>query len=158
MWFRFPQGSTEIQVEQQTFKSEFQAKDKDDNKIYDFFRAPDHFAPRILMHSAFRAETPDGAPDDLPKSDPQFSAEVAAQSLELQGLRTSMQNAQQDLTVAGARLTALKTENEALVKKVGKLDEENEKLTDDIEGFKTTIASQEAEIAQLKEQLASKAA
>lgn len=69
MWFRFPEGTTQISIEQQIFTAE--SKDADGNE---YFRAPDHFAPIILGLGGFTRvsedQLPKGAPPDLPKHDP----------------------------------------------------------------------------------------
>ena len=61
MWFQFPEGTTEISVQQMNFKPEFE--DKFGGK---YFRAPDHFAPIILALPKFKAvaDMPEGAPED----------------------------------------------------------------------------------------------
>lgn len=112
MWFSMPEGCGGITVELQAFNVEI--KD-DEGKGY--FRAPDHFAPRILQIPGFAlAQPPEGAPDDLPKSDPlrdgaisELTRRVAAQDMEIQGLR-------EDLGAAHAQLTALMNENATLKK------------------------------------------
>ncbi len=93
MWFRFPEGSESISVELQTFTPEFE--DDEGNK---YFRAPDHFAPRILDLPGFTtAPQPEGAPEDLPKSDPaqatvvgQLGNQVGALRAEIESLRATL--------------------------------------------------------------------
>jgi hypothetical protein len=43
MWVRFPDGTSQVSIEQQTFHVEHE--DKEGNK---YFQVPDHFAPTIL--------------------------------------------------------------------------------------------------------------
>lgn len=129
MWFQMPVGCGGITVERQQFEPEF--TDEDGRR---YFRAPDHFANRILDIKGFvSVSQPPGAPEDLAKEDPkrdQTIAELAsmrsAQDATIQDLRT-------DLQVAVSTIAALKNENgdlkrqvEELTAKVGDLEEELE--------------------------------
>jgi len=86
MWFKFPEGTTQISIEQQIFTAE--SEDKDGNA---YFRAPDHFAPIILGLGGFTRATedqlPKDAPADLPKSDPERAAAIDVLSADHAALR-----------------------------------------------------------------------
>ncbi len=133
MWFSMPDGCGGITVELQAFDVEI----RDDNGK-GYFRAPDHFAPRILSIPGFAmAEPPAGAPDDLPKADPlrdgaisELTRRGAAQDIEIKSLS-------EDLAVERAK-------NKALESEVGEL--------------KKTVAVREATIDSLSEQLEDKPA
>lgn len=94
MWFRFPEGVTSISVEQQAFGPEFTDKKTGQN----WFRAPDHFAAKILdLQGFFAGEPPEGAPEDLPKEDPardsafgQMSGQIGNLQLENDNLKASL--------------------------------------------------------------------
>lgn len=83
MWFKFPEGSDQINIEQQTFHVE--AEDEEGK----YFRAPDHFAPVILGLAGFSRVTKvlKGAPKDLPKSDPQSGRALDKMSTEYDALK-----------------------------------------------------------------------
>lgn len=112
MWFSFPEGSDSITVERQPFPAEIT-----DSKGRSYFRAPDHFAPRILEIPGFSAcNPPDGSEglEELPNQDPlrdgaigELTARLAAQGIELQNLRSDY-NAQQ------AKMSALVAEKTEL--------------------------------------------
>lgn len=99
MWFRFPAGTDQISIEQQSFMVEHE--DKDGVK---YFRAPDHFAPVILGLSGFtRVDQPEGAPKDLEPIDPKraeatdkLAAEVASLQEENQLLRQQLGEARRN--------------------------------------------------------------
>lgn len=133
MWFQLPDGTDQVSVELQTFKSE--VKDKEGRQ---YFRAPDHFAPLILDLPGFRqAKTPpDGAPPDLPKSDPLRDGAIGQ---------------------LGSEVSALKTENEALKKVFAASKVEFEEtlqkakaLNDDL---KLKLHEAEADLANVKTDL-----
>ncbi len=89
MWFRFPDGTEQISVEQQNFS--VQAEDENGK----YFQVPDHFAPIILNLGNFsRVERPENAPPDLPQEDTskpnpmdQLAADLDAQREENHRLR-----------------------------------------------------------------------
>lgn len=102
MWFKFPDGVDQIAVEQQNYKAEVEQGGKK------FFRAPDHFAARILDLPGFTGERPqgEGVPVDLPTSIPGAEGAVS------------------DLT---AQLTALKETEVALRETIAALTQERDK-------------------------------
>jgi len=95
MWFKFPEGTTQVSVEQQTFSPEYK-----DDQGYEYFRAPDHFAPLILGFKDFKARAPQGddVPDDirtLPSKDAlvldSMTSQLEALKAENAQLRTTIQ-------------------------------------------------------------------
>jgi len=90
MWFMFPEGTDRISVQLHEYFPE--ATDKDGRE---YFRAPDHFAAIILDLPGFKtAVPPEGAPPDLPQTDPlrdgaigQLGGQVDALKLENENLR-----------------------------------------------------------------------
>ena len=128
MWFVMPAGCGGITVERQEFSPEFE-----DEKGRRYFRAPDHFATRILALQGFASVgQPEGAPADLVKEDPvrdqaivELTGVSAAQADEIRNLRS-------DLTAATATIAALKNENTDL---------------------KTAIERQGSRITELEEEL-----
>lgn len=129
MWFRFPKGADKISVECQQFVSELV------HEGIDYFRAPDHFATRILSIPGFaRVETPpDGAPPDLPKADPIRDNSIVELTKANEALKTSAQNMQADLIAANAKVRALVDEKTKLqldlqtaLEKISTLEEDAE--------------------------------
>ncbi len=96
MWFKFPQGTTEISIQQQRFVPEH--TDSDGNL---YFRAPNHFAPHILQLKGFGSVSqPDGAVDDLDPNDRERNDAIS----NLSGTVTQLQ---QELADAKAGLIAV---------------------------------------------------
>lgn len=92
MWFRFPEGVTEISVEQQNFHPEVEReRSVGERKVqFGFFRAPDHFAPTILgLGMGFLSETPEGDLSELPpmQSGPPPASSTGISSVEVEALR-----------------------------------------------------------------------
>jgi hypothetical protein len=107
MWFSMPEGCGGITVECQEFGPEVK-----DEKGVASFRAPDHFAPRILAITGFAVATPpEGAPDDLPRADPLRDGAIAELTALTESQKTEIQNLRSDLNAASARTVALKNEN-----------------------------------------------
>ena len=110
MWFSMPKGCGRISVELQQFAAEA----TDENGV-NYFRAPDHFAPRILAIAGFaKAEPPAGSPDDLPKADPLRDSAIAELTGEMSALRIEAQNLRSDVNAANARNAALVNDNAKL--------------------------------------------
>jgi hypothetical protein len=138
MWFRFPVGYSGITVEQQSFTPEAA-----DNNGRNYFRAPDHFAPRILQIKGFElAEPPDGAPDDLPRADPLRDGAIAGLTAEMQALKLENQNLRSDLNTGNARLIAMTNEKVELESKLdlanGTIEGLQEKIEDQFAADTTT--------------------
>lgn len=128
MWFAFPEGVDQISVEQQIFRPEH--KDKDGRQ---FFRAPDHFAPTILGQPGFaRVEQPEGAPEDLPKDDPQRSAALDQMATEVGALQEEV--------------VRLRAENADLIK-------ERDALLASNKGLEEELDAQDKELTKLRESI-----
>lgn len=115
MWFSMPSGCGGITVERQEFVPEIT-----DDRGVAYFRAPNHFATKILALKGFVSvvDLPEGAPADLPKEDPlrdgaieELTNTVEAQKIEIQNLRA-------DLTVATSRIVAFTTEHTEMTNKL----------------------------------------
>lgn len=86
MWFKFPPGVENANIELQNFGTEF--KDGDGRG---YFRAPDHFAANILLLPGFEmTEQPAGAPEDLPKEDLARGNTIEALGFENSALRARL--------------------------------------------------------------------
>jgi len=94
VWFKMAPGAERITVERQEFATEITGDDGSN-----FFRAPDHFAPRILSLGGFTlaSNLPANAPADLPKADPSrddairhLAATQEAQQEEIASLRADL--------------------------------------------------------------------
>ena len=97
-------------MEHESFECEI--RDGDGNG---YFRAPDHFAARILDVPGFVVATPpEGAPDDLPRADPIRDGAIAQLTQENQGLRYELQNIRSDLEAARAKAASLEHLNDKL--------------------------------------------
>jgi hypothetical protein len=139
MWFVFPDGVETISVEQQSFKAE--ALDVVGRRA---FRAPAHFAPRILSLQGFAlaAELAPGSPEDLPvgvSGDQQaikdFGALVEAQADEIQGLRAD------NIAIASSN-SALVKERDGLLAKVEELAQTIEDLQDRLDQYEDKDGNQ----------------
>lgn len=105
MWFRMPEGTSGVSVELQEFKAE--AKDE---AGFGYFRAPAHFAPRILAIPGFlMAEPPEGAPPDLPQPDPLRDGAISDLTRAQEALKMENTGLRTDLEAANARLRAMET-------------------------------------------------
>ena len=107
MWFKMPKGCERISVEQQQYEGEI----ADEGGRF-FFRAPDHFAARILNIPGFEIakDLPEGAPADLPKADPLRDGAIAELSMRMEGLRDEVRNTTSDLIAANARIAVMERE------------------------------------------------
>lgn len=85
MWFKFPPGVEAAQIELQDYRAEY----RDEKGSY--FRASDHFAPKILQLPGFEAPgQPEGAPGDLPDGDIERGNAIEALGLENSALRARL--------------------------------------------------------------------
>ena len=114
MWFSFPQGAESITVEHQTFSTELTYEGKR------YFRAPDHFAPRILAIGGFAIvrDLPADAPEDLPKADPLRDNAIVELTNTTEALKVEVQNMRSDLVVANAKVVALVNERAELTRRL----------------------------------------
>jgi len=131
MWFKFPKGCDSISVDRQVFKTEYE------NESGKFFRAPDHFAPKILsIGMGFEiVAQPEGAMEDLPKQDPARDNTIGQMAIEAEGLKAELQGVREDLQASNAKIIALVADKEKLsvqlqdaLHKINMLEEQIEEL------------------------------
>jgi len=125
MWFRYPPGIDNINVQEQTFGVDY--KDRDGNQ---FFRAPESLSKSILVIPGFAVVTrPADAPADLTDDTPEDKADPLAQ--------------------LSSQVETIRTENEALKKGVSELTAERDALKAQVEalGRQLAQAGQQAEAA-----------
>jgi septal ring factor EnvC (AmiA/AmiB activator) len=128
VWFAFPNGTSSISVERQEFYPEVTTEN---GTCY--FRAPEHFAPRILAITGFTIADAKGLPEDLPKSDPLRDSAIAELSITAEAQRNEIQNLRSDMASLQAKLAALTNENANLTDAIQKKDIELENLREEIE-------------------------
>lgn len=128
MWFKFAPGVSGITVERQQFNIEF-TDERGDN----YFRAPAHFAPRILIVPGFAQVTPDGAPDDLPKEMPEQEAAIAELGRENGALKDTIGDLRSDLIAASKQVAVLAQERDEALKRVAELEAKVAELEEDDE-------------------------
>lgn len=116
MWFRFPKGHGAISIEQQEFKAEVTDADG-----YSYFRAPNHFAPRILALGNFAVlDPPEQDPDDDQGQQEKNDA-ITQLSQELDAAHVEIANVRADLISAGAELRATATARDSALQQVADL-------------------------------------
>lgn len=116
MWFRFPLGHTAISIEQQEFKAE--AKDASG---FEYFRAPNHFAPKILSLGGYAVvDPPEQGPDDDKERTDKDQA-IGTLSQELEAAQEEAKNLRENLNALSAEHIALTNERDGLAQKVADL-------------------------------------
>lgn len=131
MWFKFPEGCSNISVEQQSFSIEVV-----DGDGRGYFRAPAHFAARILgTNMGFAADVipPDGAPEDLPRADPLRDGAISELTGTNEALRMELGGMRSDLEAERAKVRALETARNNLNEKVRAQEELIANLKEQIE-------------------------
>lgn len=130
MWFKFPKGAERISVEQQEYGIE--AQDEDGNA---YFRAPDHFAPRILAIVGFAIADaiPAGAPADLPKADPLRDGAIVELTKSNEALKLEVRQLREDFIVSRSRISSLEKEKNDLAAKLHAAQVSLSNLQDEIE-------------------------
>jgi septal ring factor EnvC (AmiA/AmiB activator) len=130
MWFAFPPGVECISVERQEFITE--GKDKLGR---DCFRAPDHFAPRILAIPGFvpASELVGDVPSDLTPTSPDMEKAIQqlAEQRDADGVR--IQGLTEDLASLSAKLEAMTNERDEAHKQIEILHEQIENLQQELE-------------------------
>ena len=123
MWFRMPQGCSGISVELQSFRSDINFEGRD------YFRAPDHFAPRILAIQGFELvdKPPEGFPEDIAKADPLRDGAIAELTKSVEALKMENGNLRADLNSCVAKAAALVNEKDELTQQ---LQEAKAKMVD----------------------------
>ena len=104
MWFSFPDGTSGCSIEGQNFSAEFQDKEK-----REWFRAPDHFAPKILgmgigYSSLAPGVKPDGCDvDDLTPTFGAIGAQIGEQAQVIASLKGELMLANESLQKLAAQ-------------------------------------------------------
>lgn len=123
MWFKFPEGVTEVSIQQQNFKAEVR-----DAEGRSYFRVPNHFANTLLMLNGFViAEPPEGAPADLPQPDTLRDGAIADLSHKVESLQREITGLRSDIVATNAARQALMSERDKLK---SDLEEAQEKIAD----------------------------
>lgn len=132
MWFQFPEGCSEVSVEQQNFLCEFT-----DAAGRGYFRAPDHFAAQLFVVPGFAAvDPPEGAPEDTTATDTlrdDAIRQLAGQITTLQRTVGEERQAHDSLLV---QFTRQQAELEALAREKAELVEQVRGLEEELEGFR----------------------
>lgn len=129
MWLMMPKGCESISVALQNFCAEIT---DDEGRAY--FRVPDHFAPTILAIGGFNIATPPaGAPEDLPKADPERDGAIVLLTGTVEAQKRDIQGLSEDLHGAIARITGLANENTDLKEKLTAAELKVEELTERLE-------------------------
>ena len=146
MWYRFPDGTDSITVQQQSFMAEVT-----DDAGHKYFRAPDHFAPNILMLKGFEvAERPEGAEEDTSTADVLRDGAISELGVVNGALRVEVENLRADLNSVSAQILALDTERKRLADEVAHLTDENEALRERIGEFEDVAATAAALASKTK--------
>ena len=130
MWFKFPEGTTAISVQQQNFRPEFK-----DESGRDLFRAPAHFASDILRNRGFEAlgSAPEGAPEDLVAPDPLRDGVILDMGARVAGLEAELSNERTNTSALRAELGAALHERDLLKLKLHEVTQELETLKSEAE-------------------------
>ena len=128
MWFKLPDGMTNISVAQQHFKAEI----KDDHG-HGYFRAPPHFAGLLSMVKITATEPPEGADKDLPDVSPALDEAMDAMTKRAQALEAEVKNLREDNNSAMGQVSSLMRENDLLRKENIRLSKEVDALMDKLE-------------------------
>jgi hypothetical protein len=140
MWFRMPQGVAGISVERQNFQPDIEFEGRA------YFRAPDHFAPRILANKGFELveKPPEGFPEDIPRADPLRDGAIAELTATVEALKRENGDLRTDLNATVAKAGALVKERDELQAKLDeanrKVEELEEKIEDLTEAAPTLVA------------------
>lgn len=136
MWFAFAPGVERVSIERQEFAPE--AKDKDGR---DCFRAPAHFASKILMLKGFTALTspPENGPDDLPLADPLRDGAIHDLSGKITTLEGRVTDLVSDLASKDAALKAMIGERDMLFIRLQQAAEKIVELSEDKDNEQTNL-------------------
>lgn len=126
MWFSLPEGCSGIAVDYEHFECEIR-----DSDGRGYFRAPEHFAAKLLAIPGFGlAEPPEGAPEDLPRADPLRDSAIADLTKQNESLRIEIGGLRSDLEAMRAQLHAAEHERDELAKGVKERDAKLLELAD----------------------------
>lgn len=117
MWLAFPNGCSGISVDH----LEYSVEVRDESGI-GYCRVPEHLAPRLLNIPGFSiGNPPEGAPADLPKSDPLRDDVIATLSAQIEAQKREIQDIRSDLIAANSRIQGLVAEKTEREKEIEKL-------------------------------------
>ena len=130
MWFSFPPGCDVISVECQTFRVELT-----DETGVNYFRAPDHFANKILSSGGFKLiqHPPSGAPADLPQADPLRDGTIVELTKMVQALERELKTLREDHNSALAKANSLAGDKATLEGQLAKANAAVEELKEQLE-------------------------
>lgn len=137
MWFRMPEGCAGISVEQQNFQSDVNFEGRD------YFRAPEHFAPRILANKGFDLvdRPPEGFPDDIAKSDPLRDNAIVELTKTVEALKMELGGVRSDLNATVAKAGALANDKAELLTKLAAAERKVEELEEKVEDLTEAMPS-----------------
>ena len=129
MWFKMPVGASAVSVELQSFASDVNFEGRD------YFRAPDHFAPRILAIQGFElvATPPEGFPEDIPRADPLRDSAIAELTKTVEALKMELSGVRADLNSTVAKAGALANEKSELTSRLEIANKKIEDLEEELE-------------------------
>lgn len=109
MWFKLPDGATEVSVALQNFKVEVKTE------LGNFFRAPEHFAAHLLAIPGFKVQEPEGTDiADLPQADPARDDALATLAAQVEALKLQVQDAHTEIQRITAANAALANERDQI--------------------------------------------
>lgn len=129
MWFRMPQGVAGISVELQSFQPDIEFEGRS------YFRAPDHFAPRILANKGFELveKPPEGFPEDIPRADPLRDGAIAELTKTVEALKMELGGVRADLNSCVAKAGALANEKSELTSRLETANKRIEELEEELD-------------------------
>lgn len=145
MWFSFPPGSSGCSIQSQNFTSEFT-----DAEGRDWFRAPDHFAPKILgMGLGYKSlsigSRPDGCDvDDLAPTFGVIGAQIGEQAQVIENLKEELRLANETIQKLQAQQIQSHTQVQILSAKSADFEKENNDLRARLADFEDEQQTREA--------------
>lgn len=145
MFFSFPEGCDHISVEQQNFDPEFT-----DKRGVNWFRAPEHFAPRILnlglgFHALRPGDKPEGCElDDNAVFAPTAAREIGDQAIKIASISDELRLANEQSQRAMTQMQQMDSQVQFLSARNKDLEEENEKLRERLEELESPTQTAEA--------------
>ena len=131
MWFRFPKGTEAISVEQQEFRSVCK-----DPEGFDYFQAPEHFAPRILDIKGFMtAQRPANAPDEVQDMNPKRDGALEEMARKVETLTVENMELRTNLNAISGQLNAEKSQHAMTAQLVVKITQERDALKERLAEF-----------------------
>lgn len=130
MWFKMPKGAGTLTVERQAFVAEVT-----DSAGIGYFRAPDHFAPRILDLPGFVASDPPedlNPPADDTKQKGQVDKAIGELTQQLQMVKSENKTLREDAVANNAKHNALTLDFSAMGKRAELAEATLAKLKEDL--------------------------